>query len=106
MSEKSQIKRMGGRAQPNSGRGSHSKGDAVLGSFLVDVKEYSKSFSVSVDNWTKLKSDAWLAGQYVPAFNLVLGNGQARLWVVDDHTFRQMRELWEEKYGRDSDEGQ
>lgn len=105
MSEASEIKRMGARAQKNSGRGAHDKGDAVLEPFLVDIKEYTNSFSVSRDNWAKLSLDAFKADRRVPAFFLALGeegsNDKLRLWVIDNDMMNEFRELWLEKYGED-----
>lgn len=102
MSEASEIKRMGARAQSNSGRGAHDKGDAVLEPFLVDIKEYTNSFSVSRDNWAKLTLDAFKAGRRIPAFYLALGaettNDKVRLWVISDDMMQELRELWLEKY--------
>ena len=103
MSEKREIARMGGKAQKNSGRGILEKGDAVLEPFLVDIKEYNESFSVSRTNWAKLASDAWRSGQRVPAFMLSLGSeeetNRLRLWVIPDSMFREMRDTWLDKYG-------
>lgn len=101
-SERAEIKRFGGKAQPNSGRGAHKKGDATLGPFVVDVKEYKKSYGLSKDNWSKISRDARQSGHYLPALNLVLGEPDAprtRLWVIDDVMFKEMLEAWEEKYG-------
>jgi hypothetical protein len=93
---------MGATAQRNSGRGILEKGDAKLHPFLVDIKEYDESFSVSRKNWAKLSSDAFRAQTSVPAFFLALGskesNDKLRLWVVSDDMFREMREAWLEKY--------
>lgn len=101
-SERNEIKRFGGKPQPNSGRGAHRKGDAVLGPFVVDVKEYGKSYSVSVENWAKVNTDARTSGFYSPALNLVLGDpkgARCRLWVIDNDMFMLMLEAYEEKYG-------
>jgi len=101
VSESEEIKRDGARAQKNSGRGKTQKGDAVIGSFLYDVKEYEKSFSVSQNVWAKVCTDAYTANNKIPAIKIVLGkaNAKTRLWVIDDHTFHLMREAFEEKYG-------
>lgn len=102
MSELGEIRRDGAVPQKNSGRGKHEKGDAVLGSFLLDYKEYSEGFTVSRKTWAKLFSDAWQTKK-LPAFRLVLGPEdepkKLRLWVFDDNTGREMMRLWEEKYG-------
>lgn len=104
MSEKSEIKRDGAKAQPNSGRGKHKKGDAILWPFCVDIKEYESSFGVSRENWAKICTDAFNSGSYEPAFKLVLGKERpVRVWVVGDTMFHQMREAWIEKYGDEND---
>lgn len=101
-SEREEIKRFNGKPQPNSGRGAHKKGDATLGPFVVDVKEYEKSYSVSVANWAKISTDARTSGFFHPALNIVLGDPaqrRTRLWVIDDDMFQEMLEAWEEKHG-------
>lgn len=77
MSESKHAKKDGADLQPNSGRGSHAKGDAVLktptGLYVVDYKEYSKSFSISTDNWSKLCGDAMAVDwSSEPLFKIVL----------------------------------
>lgn len=102
MSEASEIKRIGATPQPNSGRGKLRKGDAVLEPFLVDIKEYNKSFAISIENWAKLSSDAISAGRRQPAFFLALGTEgtpKVRVFVVGEKMFLEMREAWLEKYG-------
>lgn len=101
-SENREIKRMGGKAQKNSGRGQYQKGDARLGPFIIDIKEYAESFGVSRKNWAKLCTDTMTSDRSaVPAFNLVLGNDdhRLRLWVISDNMFREMLDAWTEKYG-------
>lgn len=103
-SELYEINRFGGKAQPNSGRGAVKKGDATLGPFVVDVKEYSKSYSISLENWAKVSTDARISGHFSPALNLVLGDpstGRCRLWVIDDDMFMLMYEAYQEKYGEE-----
>lgn len=103
MTEIKQILMDGAVPQRNSGRGLLEKGDATLGPFLLDYKEYDESFSVSRKNWAKLQKDAFSAQQRQPAFRLILGSDESqqklRLWVVGDTMFREMLEAWEEKYG-------
>lgn len=95
-----EIKRFGGRAQKNSGRGTHNKGDATLGPFLVDVKEYARSFGLSRSVWAKVSTDAIRKEKRIPALNVVLGD-TLRLWVVEERMFMEMLEAWQEKYGED-----
>lgn len=101
MSEESEAKRDGATLQPNSGRGKHKKGDATLGPFLIDYKEYAKSFGVSISVWAKLSKDAILKGKKQPALKLVLGENdgrKTRVWVIGDEMFHEMLEAWKEKY--------
>jgi len=101
-SELAEIKRFGGTPQKNSGRGAVKKGDAILEPFLVDVKEYSKSYSVSIENWAKISSDAIKSGGYQPALNIVLGDtNRVRVWVVSEAMFLEMHEAWQEKHGEE-----
>lgn len=100
MSEASEAKRDGASLQPNSGRGQHKKGDAILYPFIIDYKEYSSSFSVSISNWAKLSKDAIIKGKIQPAFKLVLGkeaDKKVRLWVISDEMFHEMLEAIKEK---------
>lgn len=103
--EKEEIKRDGGKPQKNSGRGRIQKGDATLGPFCYDVKEYGKSFSLSMDVWAKISGDSYKSSsgndRYEPALKIVLGEGnyKIRLWTIEDEMFKQMLEAWEEKYG-------
>lgn len=92
-SELNEIKRMGAKPQPNSGRGRHAKGDATLDEWLIDVKEYATSFSVSLTNWAKVCTDAFRAGGLEPMLKIVLGTGRnrVRLVVISETKFDEMR---------------
>lgn len=81
MSEKAQAKKYGLKLQKNSGRGQYAKGDASWYGFLVDIKEYSKQFGLSVDMWAKVCKDAGkvknvevsaITGEVEPALMIVL----------------------------------
>lgn len=100
MSEEQEIKRDGAKPQKNSGRGKHEKGDATLGPFCYDIKEYTNSYSVSRNSWGKICTDAYTSGSMVPALKLVLGGGdkKVRLWVIGESMFNEMLEAWREKY--------
>lgn len=103
-SERAEIKRSGGRAQKNSGRGTHDKADGILEPFCFDVKEYEKSYSISLENWAKICTDAFKSGRRMPALKIVLGKlgqGRVRLWVIGDDMFQEMLEAWKEKYEDD-----
>lgn len=106
MSEKIEAARDGARLHRNSGRGPFEKGDASLGPFCIDYKEYTESFGVSRKVWAKCTLDA-LKAHKQPALRLVLSGTDekerptrpTRLWVIGDDMFQEMLEAWEEKYG-------
>jgi hypothetical protein len=86
MSEKNEIRRDGAKAQKNSGRGKISKGDAQWKNFVVDYKEYGKSFSISRDSWAKICTDSMKVDRSkFPLLKLILGSGQqkTRLAVIE-----------------------
>lgn len=101
MSEADEIKRDGATPVKNSGRGMN-KGDAILEPFLVDYKEYSKSFGVTQEMWAKISTDSIKNGRRQPALKLVIGKEgevRTRLWVIGNEMFHEMLEAWKEKYG-------
>lgn len=103
MSESGEIKRMGATPVKNSGRGIN-KGDCTFGPFLLDIKEYSKSYTVSLSSWAKISTDAIKRGDgSQPGLFLVLSDGKItqRVVVVGEKMWREMLEAWEEKHGRD-----
>lgn len=85
MSEKSEIKKIGGKSHKNSGRGQYQKSDATWNHFIVDVKEYSKSFSLNQDVWAKVVTDALRTDTTKdPALLVVLGDkSKVRLAVIE-----------------------
>lgn len=101
MSEKIEAGRDGAKLHRNSGRGVVEKGDATLGPFTVDYKEYTESFGVSRKVWAKCTLDA-IKMRAKPALRLVLSGREReiplRVWVIGDDMFKEMLEAWEEKY--------
>ncbi len=92
--ELAELKRIGATPVKNSGRGMM-KGDGILEPFLVDVKEYTKSFSVSRKVWAKLSTDSVQNGRRQPMLVLVLGDPEGkeqpiRVWVVGESMGRQI----------------
>lgn len=85
MSEKSEIKKIGASKHKNSGRGQYQKSDATWNHFIVDVKEYSKSFSLNQDVWAKVVTDALRTDTTKdPALLVVLGDkSKVRLAVIE-----------------------
>lgn len=104
-SEAYEAGRDGAKVHRNSGRGVIEKGDASLGVFCIDYKEYAKSFGVSRTVWAKATKDA-MRMRKKPALKLVLGDGKEapkiRLWVIGDDMFHEMYEAWDEKYNGQS----
>ena len=95
MSELAELKRLGARPQPNSGRGKNNKGDGVLDEkWIVDIKEYAKSFSLSLGAWAKICTDAAKSNKN-PLLKVVLGaEGQprTRLIVLSEEEFLDLKE--------------
>lgn len=93
MSERGELKRIGAKPHINSGRGPV-KADGSLDDFVVDVKEYSKSYSVSQDSWAKIVSDTMKVDRKKdPALMIVLGEGskKVRLAIIEWEVFEQLR---------------
>jgi hypothetical protein len=85
--EASEIKRDKAKAVKNSGRGFR-KGDAIIHSFLVDYKHYTKSFTLTRDAWVKLSKDSWRSTYKYPCMSLVIGeNSDIKIAVVDKAVF-------------------
>lgn len=105
MSELDEIQRDGGVPQKNSGRGKHDKGDAIYdGNWVVDIKEYPKGFTVNLEAWAKVCTDAIRSGNYEPALKIVLGSGtnKVRLFVISEDDFNEYRQIREQNQGRGS----
>lgn len=97
-SEKLEIKRMGARAQKNSGRGKIQKGDASLPPFIVDIKEAKASFTLNKAVWAKICADS-AKHQLDPALMIALGEQEVvRLWVIGDEMFQEMLSCYNERY--------
>jgi len=85
MSERGEAKRIGASLHKNSGR-NNKKGDATWKNYIIDIKEYSKSFSISQNVWAKVVTDCLKVDKSKsPALILVLGDGdrKTRLAVVE-----------------------
>jgi hypothetical protein len=92
LTEKSELKRIGAKPHKNSGRGMK-KADGTLDNFIVDVKEYSKSFSVSQDVWAKIVTDTIRVDpSKSPVIMLVLGETKkVRLAIIEWSEFEELR---------------
>jgi hypothetical protein len=94
MSERSELKRIGAKQHKNSGRGMV-KADGSNEDFVIDVKEYSKSFSINQDVWSKIVMDTMSVDRSKdPALMIVLGEGtkKVRLAIIEWEVFEQLRE--------------
>lgn len=97
MSEKSEAKRINASLNKNSGRGKFDKGDATIGPFTVDIKEYSNGFTLNEAVWAKICTDA-ITNRNEPALKIVI-NGRTRMMVIGEDMFNELMEVWEEKHG-------
>ncbi len=99
MSEKGEIKRIGAKAHKNSGRGPIQKADASTDTFVIDIKEYEKSFSITQDVWAKITMDTIKTDKTKsPAIYLVLG-GKTRLGIIEWSEIERLTEI-EREYER------
>lgn len=101
-SELRELKRFDATPQKNSGRGKHDKGDGIVdGTFMIDVKEYEKSFSITQDVWAKTCTDAYRAGGLEPMLGVVLGSGnnKVRLVVISKTMFEDMKAAYLREQG-------
>ena len=94
MSEKGEANRIGARLHKNSGR-NYTKGDASWEDYVVDFKEYSKSFSINKEVWAKVVTDCLKVDRSKsPAIALILGEGsrKVRLAIVEWSEFERLVE--------------
>ena len=101
MSERSELKRIGAKAHKNSGRGKIQKADGNLDRYIVDVKEYSKSFSINRDVWAKICTDTLKTDpEKSPVLMIVLGDThKTRLAIIEWNEFEELREIREKSDG-------
>jgi len=102
MSEEIEAKRDNANLQPNSGRGSHRKADALLDDLSIDYKESNKTFGLSRSVWAKTSTDAMTNGLDMnPVLKVVLGARQpyTRLAVIDWEYLMYLKNI-EQEYRR------
>lgn len=101
MSEKSEVKRDGAKAQKNSGRGQYQKGDAQWKNFVVDYKESKSSYNLNQDSWAKICTDTFKVDRNMhPALKLIIGDSKKiRLGVIEWSLLEELIEFWEENHG-------
>jgi len=93
MSERSELKRIGAKQHKNSGR-NMMKADGNLDRYVVDVKEYAKSFSINQDVWAKIVTDTLRVDpEKNPVLMVVLGDTKKiRLAIIEWNHFEELRE--------------
>lgn len=93
MSERGEAKRIGANLHKNSGRGMK-KADMSWNDYVVDSKEYSKSFSLSQDVWAKIVTDTLKVDRSKsPALLVVLGDKhKTRLAIIEWSEFERLVE--------------
>jgi hypothetical protein len=102
MSERSEVKRDGAKAQKNSGRGDYQKGDAKWNQFLVDYKEASSSFTLNKTVWSKICTDTFkVSRDMYPALKIIIGTeSKVRLGIIEWSILEELISCWEENNGK------
>ncbi len=97
LSERSEVKRDGAKAQKNSGRGDYQKGDAQWKQFVVDYKEASSSFTLNKQVWSKICTDTFKVNRDMhPALKIIIGNeSRVRLGIIEWTVLEELIEFWE-----------
>ena len=97
LSERSEVKRDGAKAQKNSGRGEYQKGDAQWKQFVVDYKEASSSFTLNKQVWSKICTDTFKVNRDMhPALKIIIGNeSKVRLGIIEWTVLEELIEFWE-----------
>lgn len=101
MSERSEVKRDGAKAQKNSGRGDYQKGDAQWKDFVVDYKEASRSFTLNKDVWAKICTDTFKVNRDMhPALKIIIGeDSKVRLGIIEWTVLEELIQFKEKNNG-------
>ena len=93
MTERGEASRINAKLQKNSGRGRIQKGDATWKTYVLDFKEFTKSFSITQDVWAKVVTDTLRVDRKKsPAICLIL-NGKTRLAIIEWSEFERLVEI-------------
>jgi len=93
VTERGEASRINAKLQKNSGRGRIQKGDATWKSYVLDFKEFSRSFSITQSVWAKVVTDTLKVDRKrSPAICLIL-DGKTRLAIVEWSEFERLVEL-------------
>lgn len=91
MTERGEASRINARLHKNSGR-NYTKGDASWNQYVLDFKEFTKSFSITQNVWAKVVTDTLKVDrQKSPAICLVL-DGKTRLAIIEWSEFERLVE--------------
>ena len=91
MTERGEASRINARLHKNSGR-NYTKGDATWNQYVLDFKEFTKSFSITQNVWAKVVTDTLKVDrQKSPAICLVL-DGKTRLAIIEWSEFERLVE--------------
>ena len=92
MTERGEASRINAKLQKNSGRGRIQKGDAIWKSYVLDFKEFSRSFSITHNVWAKVVTDTLKVDRKKsPAICLIL-DGKTRLAIIEWSEFERLVE--------------
>jgi hypothetical protein len=90
-SERDALKSIGAKVHKNSGR-NFTKGDGSDSTFIWDVKEASRSFSLTVPVWNKICTDAYKVDPYKnPGLFVILDNSK-ELAIIEMSVLQQLME--------------
>lgn len=91
MTERGEASRINARLHRNSGR-NYTKGDASWNQYVLDFKEFTKSFSITQNVWAKVVTDTLKVDrQKSPAICLIL-DGKIRLAIIEWSEFERLVE--------------
>jgi hypothetical protein len=91
MTERGEASRINARLHKNSGR-NYTKGDASWNQYVLDFKEFTKSFSITQNVWAKVVTDTLKVDrQKSPAICLIL-DGKTRLAIIEWSEFERLVE--------------
>lgn len=91
MTERGEASRINAKLHKNSGR-NYTKGDASWNQYVLDFKEFTKSFSITQNVWAKVVTDTLKVDrQKSPAICLIL-DGKTRLAIIEWSEFERLVE--------------
>jgi outer membrane phospholipase A len=91
VTERGEASRIGAKLHKNSGR-NNTKGDASWNQYVLDFKEFTKSFSITQNVWAKVVTDTLRVDKNKsPAICLIL-DGKTRLAIIEWSEFERLVE--------------